>query len=62
MIKNLIYITFGIYLEQEYKHILPNIRNHSIYINQIILNNNLSKFSKRTANTNCPIIKYIFNN
>lgn len=52
MIKNIGYMIFGIYMNQEYPHLMPNIKNHYYHLNNILLNN------YKIKNNNCPIIKF----
>jgi len=63
MIKNLIYCITGMYISQEYKTMVPNIKDHITYITPIILDQ-LNLNDKVIKNNNltykCPILKFIF--
>lgn len=56
MIKNLSFIIIGIYIDQEYRQLMPNIKNHYYHINNELLNNN----GNGTKLNKCPIIKFLF--
>ena len=57
MIKNLFYIITGIYLSQEYKYVIPNIKNHIKYTHKFLLSN---ENKKQEILLDCPILKFIF--
>lgn len=56
MIKNLCFIIIGIYIDQEYRQLLPNIKNHYYHINNQLLNNG----SIKTDLNKCPVMKFLF--
>jgi len=56
MIKNLFYIITGIYISQEYKYIIPNIKDHIKYSHKFILSNDIEK---QKILLNCPILNFI---
>ena len=57
MIKNIFYIITGIYISQEYKYVIPNIKNHIKHTHKFILSNENEQYQLLLT---CPILKFIF--
>ena len=63
MIKNIIYCITGIYISQEYKTIIPNVKDHINYITPIILdqlNSNNQLIKNKNLTYKCPVLNFIF--